>query len=230
MLATLINCIAVIAGSLVGLLVGKKLNDNFRRIVMTAAGLTTMVIGIDMALKINSYLVMMFSVVLGGFVGYALKIEDRVLALGNKFEKKSGNEKDKPDSWNFGLGFLNASVLFCSGAMAVVGSISAGTSGNMDLILLKSVMDGFLAIVFAATYGPGVMMSALFILVYQGFFTLAGGWLSGVLGDAAINELSAVGGILLLMIGFSLLEIKKFKTGNFLPALVLAPLMAVFIH
>jgi uncharacterized protein len=110
--------------------------------------------------------------------------------------------------------------------MAVVGSIAAGTKGDYNLILIKSIMDGCMAIIFAAAYGPGVLGSAAVILVYQGFFTLAGGWLSPLMGEAGLVELSAVGGVLLLMIGFGLIKVKEFKTGNFLPALVLAPLFS----
>ena len=111
--------------------------------------------------------------------------------------------------------------------MSVVGSIQAGTTGEMQTILIKSVMDGCMAVVFASVYGIGVMFSSLFILVYQGFFTLAGGWLEPVLGTVGITELSAEGGVLLLMIGFGLLKIREFKTANFLPALIFAPVLGI---
>ena len=123
------------------------------------------------------------------------------------------------------MGFLSSSLLFCSGAMSVVGSISAGTSGDYELILIKSVMDGFMAIVLAAAYGKGVFLSALTILLYQGFFTLAGSWLSPALGEEGIAIISAAGGYLLIMLALSLLGLKKIKTGNFLPALVFAPIL-----
>ena len=128
----------------------------------------------------------------------------------------------------FAVGFLNSSVLFCSGAMAIVGSISAGTVGDYNLIFIKSVMDGSMAIIFAAAYGPGVLASALSVLVYQGFFTLMGATISPLLKESGLNELSAVGGILLIMIACNLIGIKQFKTGNFLPALILAPVFAYF--
>jgi uncharacterized membrane protein YqgA involved in biofilm formation len=115
--------------------------------------------------------------------------------------------------------------LFCSGAMSIVGSIQAGTSGDYRLILVKSVLDGSMAIVLAAAYGVGVLFSSLFILVYQGFFTLAGSWLAPLLGKTGINELSAVGGILIIMIAFSLLDIKHFKTADYLLGMFIAPLL-----
>ena len=230
MLAVFINCATVILGSIIGLLVGKHLKDSFKEIVFSCAGLVTLVMGVGMALESANKLVMLLALLAGGAIGYLLKIEDRILALGDRLgnlTQKSDNGETDNTSHNFGEGFLAASVLFCSGAMSVVGSIQAGTTGEMQTILIKSVMDGCMAVVFASVYGVGVMFSSLFILVYQGFFTIAGGWLEPVLGTVGITELSAEGGILLLMIGFGLLKIKEFKTANFLPALVFAPVFGI---
>ena len=230
MLAVFINCATVILGSIIGLLVGKHLKDSFKEIVFSCAGLVTLVMGVGMALESANKLVMLLALLAGGAIGYLLKIEDRILALGDRLgnlTQKSDNGETDNTSHNFGEGFLAASVLFCSGAMSVVGSIQAGTTGEMQTILIKSVMDGCMAVVFASVYGVGVMFSSLFILVYQGFFTIAGGWLEPVLGTVGITELSAEGGVLLLMIGFGLLKIKEFKTANFLPALVFAPVFGI---
>lgn len=225
MIGVLINCVAVIVGALIGILLGKKLNETFKTVVFISSGIITIVMGIQMALGSTNFLVLLVALMLGGFIGYALKIEDAVLSLGEKMSGRGGEE-----SKNFGLGFMNASVLFCSGAMAVVGSIQAGTTGDITTILIKSVMDFCMAIVLASVYGIGVMFSFLFVAVYQGFFTLAGGWLEPVLGQVGIAELSAAGGILLIMIGLGFLKIKEFKTGNFLPALVLAPVFAKLVE
>ncbi|HHT80065.1 MAG: DUF554 domain-containing protein [Sphaerochaeta sp.] len=228
MFATYINCLSVIIGSLIGLLLKNRLKSSYREVVFTSSGLVTLVIGISMAMQTGSFLILIFSTVLGGFVGYALSIEDGVLSLGAWVESKLGKKNgDEQASKNFALGFLNASLLFCSGAMTVVGSIQAGTTGDYQLLLVKSVMDGCMAIIFSAVYGPGVMASALVILVYQGFFTLAGGFISPILGESGIAELSAVGGVLLMMIGLGLLDIRKSKTGNFLPAMLIAPVLAI---
>ena len=228
MFATYINCLAVIVGSILGLLLKNRLKNSYQEVVFTSSGLVTLVIGFSMALKTGSYLILIFSTVFGGFLGYALAIEDRVMSLGVWMERTLGRGKSNEQAAkNFALGFLNASLLFCSGAMTIVGSIQAGTTGNYQLLLVKSLMDGCMAIIFSAAYGPGVMASALFILVYQGFFTLAGGVLSPILGKGGINELSAVGGVLLMMIGLGLLDIRKCKTGNFLPAMVIAPLLSM---
>ncbi len=221
MLAVLINCATVIVGSLLGLLVGKHLKDGFKEVVFSCSGLVTIVMGIQMSLGSSNFLALLIALLLGGAIGYLLKIEDRVYSIGEKLGKASHSSSTQ----NFAKGFLTASVLFCSGAMAVVGSIQAGTTGEMTTILIKSVMDGCMAVVFASIYGIGVMFSFIFILIYQGFFTLAGGWLEPLLGEVGIAELSAAGGVLLLMIGLGLLKIKEFKSANFLPALIFAPIL-----
>ena len=229
MIATYFNALMVIIGSLLGLVLKNKLKESYQQVVFTASGLITLVIGMSMAMQSGSFLILLFSVVIGGFLGYALRIEDGILEFGAWMEIKlrRGRQEDAESARNFALGFLNASLLFCSGAMTVVGSIQAGTVKDYQLLLVKSIMDGCMAIIFSAAYGPGVIMSALFILLSQWFFTLAGAWISPILGESGINELAAVGGVLLLMIGFGLLDIKKTKTGNFLPAMVIAPLLAL---
>lgn len=219
MIATIINAIAVILGAFLGLFFKSKISDEFKTIVMTSSGLITLALGLDMAFDSPDTLSSLFALIFGGFAGTALRIEDRVLSLGEKFAPKGEGDM------SFGTGFLNSSLLFCSGAMSIVGSINAGTVGDYDLILIKSVMDGFMAIVFAAAYGKGVFLSAATIIIYQGFFTLAGGFLSPILGDDGIAIISAVGGYLLVMLALSLLELKKIKTGNFLPSLVFAPIL-----
>ena len=218
MIATFINAIAVIIGAFLGLFFKSKIKKDFEEIVMTSSGLITLVLGLGMASGSPDTLSSLFALILGGFAGSALRIEDRVLSIGNKFSKDG-------DYSSFGIAFLNSSLLFCSGAMSIVGSINAGTLGDYELILIKSVMDGFMAIVFASAYGKGVFLSAATIIVYQGFFTLAGAYISPVLGDDGIAIISAVGGYLLIMLSLSLLNLKKVKTGNFLPALIFAPVL-----
>ena len=227
MLAVLINCATVIVGSLLGLLVGKHLKEGFKEVVFVCSGLVTIVMGIQMALGSTNFLAWLLALLIGGAIGYLLKIEEAILSLGNKMGSIGKKEAAEGENPSFGKGFLTASVLFCSGAMGVVGSIQAGTTGEMTTILIKSVMDGCMAVVFASVYGIGVMFSFLSILVYQGFFALAGGVLEPVLGEIGITELSAGGGILLIMIGLGLLKIREFKTANFLPALIFAPVFGI---
>nr|MDA3832040.1 DUF554 domain-containing protein [Spirochaetales bacterium] len=166
-------------------------------------------------------------------------IEGAILRLGGFFERLSkGRRVEKShlksevettyaaEPRNFAKGFLDASILFCAGAMTIVGAIKAATQGSYELILLKSVMDGFMAIMFTAAYGIGVAFSIITILLYQGGITLGSGWLAPLIGELGLNELSAVGGVLVIMIGFNLLGVKEFKTANFLPALVVIVVLA----
>lgn len=226
MIATIINCITVVLGSLIGLFIKNHISKEFKHIVESAAGLTTLLIGISMGLMTESYVVLLFSIIIGGLIGYSLKIHEGIFNLGNYLERKTIN-KGEGDS--FAKGFLNASVLFCSGAMSILGPIQAGTVQDYELLLLKSFLDGSMAIVFSATYGIGVMFSVIVIFLYQGFFTLVGSLVSPLLGDAGLNELSAVGGLMILMIAFNLLNLKKFKTANYLPSLILAPIFIKII-
>ena len=218
MTATIINAIAVLCGTLIVLILKKNISSSFKNIVMLSSGVVTLVLGLQMAFEVPSAIAVLFSLLLGGFTGFALKIEDRIMALGNIIGGSEGGS-------DFGKGFLNASLLFCTGSMSIVGAIEAGTTGDYELILIKSIMDGFMAIVFAASYGKGVGASVITILVYQGFFTLLGGWIEPVLGESGIAAMSAAGGFLLIFLALGLLGIKQIQTGNFLPALVFAPLM-----
>jgi uncharacterized membrane protein YqgA involved in biofilm formation len=239
MFATYFNCIAVIIGSLLGLLLRSRIRDEFKSVVMSSSGLVTLVIGMSMALGTNSYLILIFSVVIGGFVGYALHIEDGILRLGDWMDRRT-SRVSSPASDNvhseggrgrfrrfeFRQGVPRRFVAVLLRGDVSVGSIQAGTVGDYELIMVKSIMDGCMAIIFAAAYGHGCHCVGPVYSHLPGFFTLAGGWLAPVLGDSGIAELSAVGGILLLMIGLGLTGIKEFKTGNFLPAMVVAPLLA----
>lgn len=218
MTATIINAIAVLCGTIIGLILKKNISSSFKNIVMLSSGVVTLVLGLQMAFEVPSAIAVLFSLLLGGFAGFALKIEDRIMVLGNIIGGSEGSS-------DFGKGFLNASLLFCTGSMSIVGAIEAGTTGDYELILIKSIMDGFMAIVFAASYGKGVGASVITIIVYQGFFTLLGGWIEPVLGEAGIAAMSAAGGFLLIFLALGLLGIKQIQTGNFLPALVLAPVI-----
>ncbi len=224
MIATIINAISVILGVTLGLLIGSRLSEDFKKVVTTSAGLITLILGIQMALKGENILILLFSLILGGLFGYAVKIEDCFLKLGTICAKKDG------DGNRFAQGFLNSSLLFCSGAMSIVGSIQAGTAGDYTLIYTKSVMDGFMAIVFASIYGSGVFLSAVTILVYQGFFTLTSGFIAPALGDSGINAIASVGGFILILIALSLLDIKKAKTSNYIPSLLFAPVIQLIYN
>jgi uncharacterized protein len=217
MLATLINALAIVAGSLLGLLLKKGLSKRFQTAIYTAAGITTIVIGVQMALKTSHVLAFALALILGGLVGTAIKIEDAVLSLGERLKNRFARGDE---SGNFALGFLTASVLYCSGAMAIIGSFKAGTEGDYTLLFTKSILDGTLSVLFASAMGIGVAFSAISVLAYQGILTLVSIWLKPFVSPLMLAELTGIGGALVLMIGISLLDIKKLKTGDFLPALV----------
>ncbi len=224
MLATLINALAIVVGSIVGLLLKKGLSKRFETAIFTATGITTIVIGIQMALKTTHILAFALALIFGGLLGTTIKIEDAVLRLGEKLKNRFARGEE---SGNFALGFLTASVLYCSGAMAIIGSFKAGTEGDYSILLTKSILDGALSILFASAMGAGVVFSALSVLAYQGLLTLASMWLKPYVTPLMLAELTGIGGALVLMIGFSLLDIKKLKTGDFLPALVFTVLFVL---
>ena len=232
MIATIINALAIVLGTAIGLLVRKGFSQKAREAIYAATGVISLVIGFSMAITTEHVLAFALAIIAGGLLGTALDIEGAIYRLGEwlrkRFSKKSTTLVDTPvsgsvqsESSGFAYGFLNASVLFCVGAMALVGSFKAGAEGDYDLILTKSVMDGVIAIVFAGAMGIGVGFSALSVLVYQGLLTLGAAWVKPFVTGPMIAELSAVGGALVVMIGINLLGLKKIRTGDFLPALVI---------
>lgn len=216
MFETLINCITVTLGTTIGLFAKKWITASLESVVTTSAGVVTLVLGFQMLGDDSPILAVLFSLIVGGLIGTFLRLEDRVISIGNMLSP----------STSLGEGFLASSLLFCSGAMSIVGSIELGRGGDGKLILIKSVMDGFMAIVLAATYGKGVYLSAITILLYQGLFVWAGSWLESLLGQRGLDAIISVGGCLLIFIAFSLLKIKNIKTGDFIPALLIAPIFA----
>ncbi len=231
MIATIINCITVIIGSLIGLTLHRKISSEIKDVVFTSAGVLTLVIGMQMAFESQMILYVIISLFFGGILGSLWKIEDHILNMGSFLERhftpsgrrKRANSKlgTEDSDKSFAHGFLNASVLFCVGAMTIVGAIKAGAEGDYDLILMKSVLDGFMAVMFTAAMGIGVIFSVITILLYQGGLTLLAQWVAPLIGEHGLTELSGLGGILVLMIGINLLGLKEIKTANFLPGLLI---------
>lgn len=223
MIATFINAVAVVLGSFIGLLLRKGIREDYRSVVFTAAGLTSLTVGIQMALKTSHILAFALALMGGGLLGTVLDVEGGIERFGERLRQRFARNAEGA----FAAGFLNASVLFCSGAMAIVGSFKAGTEGDYSLILTKSVLDGFVSIIFAGAMGIGVAFSALSILVYQGTLTLLSNFVKPYVTDLMLAELTGIGGALVIMIGLGLLNIRSFKTGNFLPALVFTVLLVL---
>jgi len=235
MIATVVNACAVIIGSLLGLLLRSRIKDSFKTIVQIGAGITSIIIGLKMALTGQKIVYLALSLIIGGILGEWWRIEDGILSLGETLKRTLPSPKTTPGPGaavaaagsEFGYGFLNASVLFCVGAMALVGSFRAGAEGNFELIYTKSVMDGFMAIVLTAAMGIGVGFAALTVLVYQGILTIAAVWLAPLVNEALLKELTGVGGALVVMIGINLLGLARLKTANFLPALIITVVLVV---
>ena len=224
MLATLINAAAIIVGSLIGILLKKGLSARYEATVFAATGIISLVIGIQMALKASHVLAFALALIIGGLVGTLLDIEGGFLKLGERLKARFAA---KDEGSTFAYGFLNASVLFCAGAMAIVGSFKAGTEGDYAILLTKSVMDGFISVLFASAMGVGVAFSALSVLVYQGALTLLSVLVKPYVTETMLAELTGLGGALVIMIGINLLGLKKLKTGDFLPALVVTVLLVL---
>jgi uncharacterized protein len=228
---TLINVAAVLVGTAVGTLLGDRLPERVRETVMHALGLVVLVVGMDGALAAfrpplstltrGSVLIVLGSVLVGGIVGELLRIEDRLTALGDALKRRfaGGHEHQA----RFTEGFVVASLVFCVGPLAILGSIQDGLNGDFQLLAIKSLLDGFAALAFASALGWGVGFSAITVLVYQGAITLGANAVSDVFTPEVIAGLTATGGILILGIGLRLLELKQVRVGNLLPALFISP-------
>lgn len=232
MTGTIINIVAVLVGGTLGLLFGARLPERLKATVVAGLGLFTAAIGIQMFLKTENPLIVLGALLIGALLGEWWKIEDGLQNLGRMLEERfAPNPETVSDSHfvpkgDFVRGFLTASLLFCVGPMTILGSIQDGLTGNYELLTVKSVLDGFASLAFASTLGVGVLFSSLAILAFQGGISLLAVQLNALVTTPMLNEMTATGGVILMGLAISsLLEIKKIRTGNFLPALAVAPLI-----
>ena len=225
MTGTIINFFAILIGSALGILFGARLSENLKNTVVSGMGLFTTAVGLQFFLKTENALIVLGALIFGAILGEWWGVEDGLQNLGIWLEKRISGNSDGGSS-KFVRGFLTASVLYCTGPMAVLGSISDGLKGNYLTLSIKSVLDGFLSVALASTLGIGVAFSALPVFAYQGGISLLAAQLNAVVTTTMMNEMTATGGVLLMGIGISsLLELKKIRVGNFLPALAIAPLI-----
>lgn len=269
MLAVFVNCAAIVAGSVIGLLFAKKIPQKITDAIQLACGLVSFVMGVQMAFKYQNVVYLALALIFGGIVGTALDIDGKILKAGRFLERvflkkpeaaassdssaptdsdasTDSSSPTKPNASsdsaaqesaaefsagkpqkNFAYAFLNASVLFCVGAMAIVGSFKAGIEGDYSIIFLKSVLDGFIAIGFAAAMGVGTAFSALAIFVYQGALTLLAIFIHQYVSDSLLAEITGSGGALIVLIGINLMGLKKIKTANYLPAVIFSALFVL---
>ncbi len=214
MLGAIVNCLAVILGSAVGLIVKRGLPERLSSAIMQGLALCVMYIGISGALEGQNVLVVILSMATGTLIGEGLDLDCQLEKLGKKLEQSAG----KSDG-SIAKGFVAASLLFCVGAMTIVGSLQCGLTGNYETIFAKSLIDSIAAIVLSATLGIGVMFSAVFVLVYQGVITLCAGMLAPILTETIIAEMTCVGSLLIVGLSLNMLKITKLRVMNFVPAI-----------
>ena len=226
MTGTIINVAAILIGGTIGLIFGSRIPERFKHTVIAGMGLFTAAMGLQMFFKSENQLIVLGALIIGAMLGEWIGIEDWLQALGETLEKRFSQDTEMGASSRFVRGFMVASLLFCIGPMAILGSIQDGLTGDYNLLAVKSTLDGFASIAFASTLGIGVMFSSVIILIYQGGISLLAGQLNAIVTDPMMAEMTATGGVILIGVAFNnLLEIKKIRVGNFLPALAVAPLI-----
>jgi len=233
MIGTWVNVGTILLGSLIGYLSGRRIPERMNRIVMSAIGLVTLVIGVKLAIETQNVLILLLSLLLGGALGTVLRIEKRLSLLGEGLKRRFPHLADRG---SFGEGFVTASLLFCIGPMAILGALRDGMYGDWQLLGLKAVMDGISSVILVAGLGPGVIFSAFVVLVYQGGISLIAQLVSGPATTSTLSqvpaliELDAVGGAILIALALKLLDLRDLKVGNLLPALAFAPLLVLLFR
>ena len=221
-LGTLINTATVLAGGGLGLLIGDRIPDRIRVIIVQVIGLVTIAIGLRDVMKTDNMVFPLVGMVFGAIIGELLRIEDRLTSIGETLRRKFS----KPDSESkFVTGFVTASLLFCVGPLTILGAIEDASGKTPQLYIIKGTLDGFMMIIFSALYGIGALFSAASVFIVQGSLTLFGTSLDSILTERMRLELFAAGGLAVLAIGLNLLEIKKIRLGSLLPGLVITPVL-----
>jgi uncharacterized membrane protein YqgA involved in biofilm formation len=221
---TIVNTGAIVAGSLIGVMIGKRLPERLKGIVMQALGLAVILIGLQMALSGKNLLATIGCLLLGAITGEIINIERGVERMGEWLKARA-----RSDSSTFVQGFVVSSILYCTGALVIVGSIQDGTVGDASTLYLKSLLDGTFSVALASSLGMGVAFSALSVLVVQGTITLLASKLAFLQDPAVLNAVTATGGLLIVGIGINILDLKRIRVGNMIPALLFAILLAVWL-
>jgi len=231
MTGTILNVAAILIGGGLGVFLGKRFPVKLRETVMSCLGLFTFAYGISLFLKTENSLIVLTSLLVGILIGEWLQIEQALENVGSWLEQRFNHSTEEGSQARFIRGFLTASLLFCIGPMAILGSIQDGLTGDYSLLAIKSTLDAFAAMAFASSLGIGVLFSAASILVYQGGITLGAAQAQAIISTQMMNEMTAVGGIILLALSLSsLLGIMKIRAGNYLPALFAAPFVVLLFN
>ena len=216
-LGSIINAITIVTGSILGVFLSNGISERFNKIIFQALGLFSIFLGVSLASETdNNFMIMSLAVIIGGLIGELLRIEERIEIISNKLKNKLNNSNPK-----FTEGLITSTMLFSIGSMAILGPLNEALKGDRTLVLTKSIMDGVSAVALASAFGRGVIYSAIPVLLIQGSIGLSASFLEPVLSPELISELTAVGGILIIGIGISILEIKKIKVINLIPALLM---------
>lgn len=227
MLGTIVNTIAVIIGAGIGMLLKKGIPDRLADTMMKGLGLCTLFLGISGSLDGKNSLILIISIVIGALIGEGIDLDAKLNQLGkwleNRFKSKDGNKVSIAE------GFVSASLLFCVGAMTIVGSLQSGLQGNHEMLFNKSMLDFVAAIIFASTMGVGVMVSAAFVFVYQGAITMLAQWVAPVLSDVVIAEMNCVGSVIIMGLALNMLGITKLKVMNYVPAIFIPIILCQFM-
>lgn len=222
-LGSIVNALAIIGGSLVGCWLQSRFPERIRTIVFQGLGLCVLLIGIQMALKVENILIVIFAVLLGGISGELLRLDTLFARLGDRFKRLI-----KSDNVKFTDGLITASLIYCIGAMAIIGSLEEGINGDATVLYTKSILDGFASVALAATYGSGVLFSFIPVLVYQGAMTIGASFFQQYFSAMMISQVTACGGLLIIGIGINLLELAEIRLANLLPALVYVVVLTAF--
>lgn len=227
-MGTVVNVAAIAGGSLLGLLVGRGIKEKYQETVIYGLALCVIVLGIQMALQGQHILLTIISLVVGSILGEALGIEEKLEQVGTLLAEKFQKSRKKGDAGTdaFVEGFLTASLLYCVGAMAIVGSIQDGLSGDPTTLYTKALIDGLSGIIYASNFGVGVLFSALSVGVYQGILTALTGFLGPWMSQLVVQEVAACGGLMILGIGLNMTKLLKIRVGNMLPGLLVAGVAA----
>ncbi len=224
-LGPLVNTLAIVIGSVAGVAVGAYLPDKIRNIVFQGMGLCTLVLGMKMSFSTNEPIIVIFSVLIGGILGELLDINKRIIHLGDNIKKHIYSSNP-----HFTEGFVSASIMFCIGAMSILGSFDEGLHGDRSIVFSKAILDCFGSIALASTYGIGVIFAAVPVLIYQSLLVIFAGFLQPWLGEPLMAELTATGGVLILGIGVNLLNLMHIRLTNFLPSLVFVLIIATIVN
>lgn len=219
MLGTVVNALAIIMGGLVGLLFSRGIPERYKETILGGISLAVILIGLKNALVTDRLMIVIFSILFGAVLGEALKIEAMLERLGKYIEKKVTQNSSSNNL--LAKGFVTSSLLFCVGSMAIVGSLESGLTGNHQTLFAKSILDGVTSILFASTMGAGVLLSSVAVFLYQGTITLTAVYMKPFLVTETIEQMTAVGGLLIVAIGMNMLKITSIRVGNLLPAIAM---------